>query len=119
MRTPLCLDILHRFRLLDERLGLAAFDALAEELVLPRVHGRLRFRNAWGQSRGDALREVGFLLSGNPVRDLAGPSAGRNQPPPPGMRKRDLSDIAGTWQEDPAFDSAIAEQQKIDEAMWR
>ena len=33
--------------------------------------------------------------------------------------KRDLSDIAGTWQEDPAFDSAIAEQQKIDEAMWQ
>ena len=33
--------------------------------------------------------------------------------------KRDLSDIAGTWQEDPAFDNAIAEQQKIDEAMWR
>jgi len=33
--------------------------------------------------------------------------------------KRDLSDIAGTWQEDSAFDSAIAEQQKIDEAMWR
>jgi len=33
--------------------------------------------------------------------------------------KRDLSDIAGTWQEDPAFDSAIAEQQKIDEASWR
>lgn len=33
--------------------------------------------------------------------------------------KRDLSDIAGTWQEDPAFDSAIADQQKIDEALWR
>ncbi len=33
--------------------------------------------------------------------------------------KRDLSDIAGTWQEDPAFDSAIAEQQKIDEAIWQ
>ena len=33
--------------------------------------------------------------------------------------KRDLSDIAGTWQEDAAFDSAIAEQQKIDEAMWQ
>ncbi len=33
--------------------------------------------------------------------------------------KRDLSDIAGTWREDPAFDSAIAEQRKIDEAMWR
>jgi len=33
--------------------------------------------------------------------------------------KRDLSDIVGTWQEDPAFDSAIADQHKIDEAMWR
>ena len=33
--------------------------------------------------------------------------------------KRDLSDIAGTWQEDAAFESAIAEQQKIDEPMWR
>ncbi len=33
--------------------------------------------------------------------------------------KRDLSDIAGTWQEDPAFDSAISDQQKIDEAIWR
>lgn len=33
--------------------------------------------------------------------------------------KRDLSDIAGTWQEDPAFDSAIADQQKIDGALWR
>jgi plasmid stability protein len=33
--------------------------------------------------------------------------------------KRDLSDIVGTWQEDPAFESAIADQQKIDEAMWQ
>jgi plasmid stability protein len=33
--------------------------------------------------------------------------------------KRDLTDIAGTWQEDAAFDNAIAEQQKIDEAMWQ
>jgi hypothetical protein len=29
-------------------------------------------------------------------------------------RQRDLSDIAGTWCEDPAFDSAVAEQDKID-----
>jgi plasmid stability protein len=33
--------------------------------------------------------------------------------------KRDLSDIAGTWAEDPAFDRAIADQQKIDEAIWQ
>jgi plasmid stability protein len=33
--------------------------------------------------------------------------------------QRDLSDIVGTWQQDPAFDSAIRDQQQIDEAMWR
>jgi len=35
------------------------------------------------------------------------------------VRQRDLSDIAGTWQEDPEFDQAIAEQDQIDEQMWR
>jgi plasmid stability protein len=34
-------------------------------------------------------------------------------------RQRDLSDIAGTWNEDPAFDSALAAQDAIDEEMWR
>lgn len=34
-------------------------------------------------------------------------------------RQRDLTDIAGTWQEDPAFDAAIAEQDKVDESLWR
>jgi plasmid stability protein len=33
--------------------------------------------------------------------------------------QRDLSDIAGTWQEDPAFDEAIADQDRIDENLWR
>lgn len=33
--------------------------------------------------------------------------------------KRDITDITGTWQEDAAFDSALADQQKIDEGMWR
>jgi hypothetical protein len=35
------------------------------------------------------------------------------------VRQRDLSDIVGTWQEDPAFDSAVADQRRIDEDMWR
>jgi len=35
------------------------------------------------------------------------------------VRKRDLSDIVGTWQADPAFDEAIADQDKVDEEMWR
>lgn len=35
------------------------------------------------------------------------------------VRMRDLGDIAGTWQEDPEFDQAIAEQDQIDERLWR
>jgi len=34
-------------------------------------------------------------------------------------RLRDLSDIAGTWRKDPAFDRAVAAQHTIDEEMWR
>jgi plasmid stability protein len=34
-------------------------------------------------------------------------------------RRRDLADVAGTWQEDPAFDSAIAAQDSIEDSMWR
>ena len=35
------------------------------------------------------------------------------------VRYRDVSDIAGTWIEDPAFDDAIADQDRVDEAMWK
>jgi len=31
------------------------------------------------------------------------------------LRQRDLSDIAGTWQEDPEFDRAIAEQDQVND----
>jgi hypothetical protein len=34
-------------------------------------------------------------------------------------QQRDLSDIAGTWRKDPAFDRALAAQDAIDEEMWR
>ena len=34
-------------------------------------------------------------------------------------RQRDLNDIAGTWREDPAFDSALEAQDTIDEEMWK
>lgn len=32
---------------------------------------------------------------------------------------RDLSWLAGTWVEDPAFDEAIAAQDVVDEEMWQ
>ena len=31
----------------------------------------------------------------------------------------DLDHLAGSWQEDPAFDRAVAEFEKIDEEMWK
>ena len=34
-------------------------------------------------------------------------------------RQRDLTDIAATWRKDPAFDSALAAQDTVDEEMWR
>ncbi len=34
-------------------------------------------------------------------------------------RQRDLSDVAGTWIEDPEVDWALEEQRKIDPALWR
>ena len=34
-------------------------------------------------------------------------------------RLRGLSDIAGSWTEDSAFDRALAEQDIVDEAMWQ
>ena len=34
-------------------------------------------------------------------------------------RQRDLGDIAGTWSNDAAFDSASALQDTIDEEMWQ
>ncbi len=34
-------------------------------------------------------------------------------------RQGDLCDIAGSWRKDPAFDSALAAQDAIDEEMWR
>lgn len=35
------------------------------------------------------------------------------------IRNRDLSDIVGSWQHDPAFDEAIAAQDTVDDELWR
>jgi hypothetical protein len=60
------------------------------------------------RERGQSLNEVAIeaLARG------AGVSGER-------VRQRDLTGIAGTWREDPAFDSALAAQGAIDEEMWR
>jgi hypothetical protein len=59
------------------------------------------------QEQGKSLNEVAIaaLIRG------AGLSEGSH-------RRRDLQDIAGSWRMDPAFDSAIAAQDTVDESMW-
>jgi hypothetical protein len=35
------------------------------------------------------------------------------------IRFRDLRDLAGTWQDDPAFEAALEDQRRIDDELWR
>ncbi len=34
------------------------------------------------------------------------------------VKQRDLADIAGSWQEDPEFEGALADQRRIDPGLW-
>jgi DNA-binding protein Fis len=36
-----------------------------------------------------------------------------------GEKKRDLSDLTGTWVEDPEFDAIMREQDQIDLEIWK
>jgi plasmid stability protein len=60
------------------------------------------------RERGKSLNEVAIEALAHGT-GLAGES----------RRQRDLSDIAGTWRKDAAFDRALAAQDAIDEEMWR
>lgn len=62
-----------------------------------------------------AAREQGKSLN-EVMLDAIARGAGLGDVP---RRKRDVSDLAGTWAEDPAFDAALAEQDTIDPSMWR
>jgi hypothetical protein len=33
--------------------------------------------------------------------------------------RRELKDLAGTWQEDAEFDGALREQDRVDESLWK
>jgi hypothetical protein len=63
----------------------------------------------------DVAREQGKSLNEVAIEALArGAGLGQAQ-----VRQRDLSDIAGSWRKDPAFERAIAAQDAVDEEMWR
>ncbi len=38
---------------------------------------------------------------------------------PGSVRHRELTDIAGTWRDDPEFDRAIEDQDRIDPELWK
>jgi hypothetical protein len=63
----------------------------------------------------DSAREQGKSLNEVAIKALArGFGLGQTC-----SRQRDLSDIAGSWRKDPAFERALAAQDTVDEEMWQ
>jgi hypothetical protein len=85
---------------------------------LQLMHASTRFatcRVLWTPRSAGVHRNSGKSLNEIAIEALArgaGISGERS-------RKRDLSDIVGTWQHDPEFDEAIAAQDTVDEDLWR
>ena len=67
----------------------------------------------------DAIREraraTGKSLNEAVVDTLAAGAGVKGVP----HKRRDLSDIAGTWEADKAVDAALADQNRIDTNLWR
>lgn len=63
--------------------------------------------------RALAKRE-GVSLNKAALRALARALGVAEQP----IRHRTLTDLSGTWHDDPEFDAAIEDQQRIDDALW-
>jgi len=62
----------------------------------------------------NTARQQGKSLNDVTVQALVR-GAGLSEVP---RRKRDLGDLAGSWQKDAAFDEALADQDAVDEEMW-
>ena len=67
----------------------------------------------------DALRrrarEAGTSLNEAVVDTLAEGAGVRGAP----QKRRDLGDVAGTWRADKGFEAVLAEQDRLDEDLWR
>jgi hypothetical protein len=67
----------------------------------------------------DALREraraAGKSLNEAALDALAEGSGLAGAP----RKRRDLSDVAGTWKGDRAVEAALADQDRVDEDLWR
>lgn len=67
------------------------------------------------QSLRERARRSGKSLNEAAVDALA-ESAGLTGAP---RKRRDLSDIAGAWRSDKAVEAALAEQDRVDEDLWK
>jgi hypothetical protein len=67
----------------------------------------------------DAVREraraTGKSLNEAAVDVLADGAGVKGLP----RKRRDLSDIAGSWKADKSFESALADQDRVDKDLWR
>lgn len=61
------------------------------------------------RERGKSLNEVA----------LEAMATGLGMEGQPTIRRRDLSDIAGSWISDPEVDQALSDQREIDPEMWK
>ena len=63
----------------------------------------------------DRAKKEGKSLNEMVIQALARAMGFSSEP----VRHRDLSHLAGTWVEDPEFDRALEDQDRIDEDLWR
>ena len=67
----------------------------------------------------DAVREraraTGKSLNEATVDVLADGAGVKGVP----RKRRDLSDIAGTWKAEKSFDTALSDQDRVDKDLWR
>ena len=73
--------------------------------IPPALDGALR---ALARREGKSLNEVA-------LRALAR-ALGADETP---VRHRALDDLAGTWRDDPEFETALAALHQVDESLWR
>lgn len=67
-----------------------------------------RALRAKAQAEGKTTEQIAVEA----LRAITAPSDGP-------AKKRDLSDLAGTWKEDPEFDRIMREQDQIDPELWK
>jgi plasmid stability protein len=63
---------------------------------------------ARARASGKSLNEAAV----DALAEASGMAGGR-------QKRRDLGDVAGTWKADKAVEAALADQDRVDEALWR